>query len=208
VDRPTSEQATIQVGNLAINARNPDRYALEVVNAVLGSGSSSRLYQNLRQDKGYTYGVQSRFARPNDRASFRVLGDFSQANAGDAIREIINELERIRTEPISDQEIADVKGRMTGNFALSLEDPSNFASQLAVRYLTGVEIEELNEYLVRLQRVTTEEAQAAAYQYIDTDNPIIIVVGNAALLRPQLEELADVVVVDNDGNVIEESSSQ
>jgi zinc protease len=208
VDRPTSEQATIQVGNLAINARNPDRYALEVVNAVLGSGSSSRLYQNLRQDKGYTYGVQSRFARPNDRASFRVLGDFSQANAGDAIREIINELERIRTEPISDQEIEDVKGRMTGNFALSLEDPANFAIQLAVRRLTGVEIEELNEYLVRLQRVTVEEAQAAAYQYIDTENPIIIVVGNAALLRPQLEELADVVVVDNDGNVIEESTSE
>ncbi len=82
VDRPDSEQATIQVGNIAIDARNPDRYALEVVNSVLGSGSSSRLFVNLREDKGYTYGVYSRFARPNDEGTFRVIGDFNQEKRG------------------------------------------------------------------------------------------------------------------------------
>lgn len=103
VDRPTSEQATVQVGNRAIDARNPDRYALAVVNTLLGGGSSSRLYRNLREDKGYTYGVYSRFGRPNDTSTFRVVGDVSQDHAADAVQEILTELERIRSEPIAEQ---------------------------------------------------------------------------------------------------------
>lgn len=204
VDRPESEQATIQIGNLAIDARSPDRYALEVVNSLLGSGTTSRLYLNLREQKGYTYGVYSRFARPNDRATFRVLGDFNQASAGDAIQEILAELERVRTEPIGEQELADAKGKLIGGFALAMEDPAVYASQLAIRSLTGVPIEELDEYLSLLDAVTAEEAQAAAQAYIDAESPIIVVVGNAELLKPQLEEIKPVVVLDGDGNVIEE----
>lgn len=203
VDRPDSEQATIQIGNVAIDARNPDRYALEVANAVLGSGSSSRLFVNLREDKGYTYGVFSRFARPNDEASFRVIGNFNPANAGDAIREILMELERMQAEPISEQELSDAKGKIIGGFALAMEDPSVYADQLAVRALTGVPLEELDQYLPAIEAVTAEEVQAAAVQYIDTESPIIIVVGNADVLRPQLEEIAPVRVVNTDGEVVE-----
>jgi predicted Zn-dependent peptidase len=203
VDRPDSEQATIQIGNVAIDARNPDRYALEVVNSVLGSGSSSRLFVNLREDKGYTYGVYSRFARPNDAASFRVIGDFNQENAGDAVREILGELARIRSEPISVEELEAAKGKIIGSFALSMEDPGNFANQLAVRALTGIPIEELNDYLAAIGDVTVEQVQAAAEQYINADDPIIVVVGNADVLRPQLEEIAPVRVLDGDGMVSE-----
>jgi predicted Zn-dependent peptidase len=204
IDRPDSEQATIQVGNRAIDARNPDRYALEVVNSLLGSGASSRLYLNLRESKGYTYGVSSRFARPNDTGTFRVVGDFNQDAAGAAITEILSELERVRTEPIGEEELENAKGKLVGGFALAMEDPAVYAGQLAVRALTGVPIEELDEYLSRLEAVTAEEAQAAAEMYIDSESPIIVVVGNAELLEPQLEEIRPVVVVDNDGNVVEE----
>ncbi len=204
VDRPNSEQATIQVGNIAINARNPDRYALEIVNSVLGSGSSSRLFRNLREEKGLTYGVYSRFARPNDEASFRVLGDFDQNAAGEAIREILAELRRIRTELVDDQELEDAKGKVVGGFALAMEDAGRFADQLAIRALTGVPIEELNEYLPRLEAVTAEEVLNAAAKYIDSESPVIIVVGNAELLEPQLAEIAPVRVVDGEGRVIRE----
>ena len=204
VDRPDSEQATIQVGNRAIDARNPDRYALEVVNALLGSGSSSRLYLNLREDKGYTYGVFSRFARPNDEGTFRVLGDFNPEQAGASIVEILSELERVRTEPIGEEELENAKSKIIGGFALAMEDPAVFASQLAVRALTGVPTEELNDYLQTLESVTSEEAQAAAAKYINAESPIIVVVGNAEVLKPQLEEILPVRVLDGDGNVIEE----
>ena len=204
VDRPDSEQATIQVGNLAIDARNPDRYALEVLNSLLGSGSSSRLYMNLREDKGYTYGIYSRFARPNDVGSFRVYGDFDQAAAGASIEEILSELAKVRTEPIPAEEAENAKSKLIGGFALAMEDPGVYANQLAVRALTGVPIEELNDYLPTLEAVTAEEVQAAAVEYINSDSPIIIVVGNAAALEPQLEMIKPVVVLDGDGNVIEE----
>ncbi len=204
VDRPESEQATVQVGNVAIDARNPDRYALEVVNSVLGSGSSSRLFLNLREDKGYTYGIFSRFARPNDEASFRVLGSFNQETTGAALVEILAELERIRNEPIPEDELEAGKSKLIGSFALAMEDAATFASQLATRKITGVPIEELTDYLPTLEAVTAEEAQEAAVQYIDAEDPIIIVVGNAEVLKPQLEEIMPVRVVDGDGNVIEE----
>ena len=204
VDRPGSEQATIQVGNLGIDARNPDRYALEVTNAALGGGSSSRLFLNLREDKGYTYGVYSRFARPNAPASFRVQGDFNPETAGAAVVEILAELARIRTEPMAEAELADAKGQIIGGFALAMEDPARFADQLAARALTGVPIEELNEYLARLEAVTAAEAMAAAAKYIDSDAPLIVVVGDAATLKPQLEAIRPVLVVDGNGNPIEE----
>ena len=203
VDRPNSEQATIQVGNRAIDARNPDRYALEIINTVLGGGSSSRLYSNLREDKGYTYGVYSRFGRPNDVSTFRVVTDVSQDNAANAIREILQELDTIRTEPISEQELEDAKGLIIGNFALAIEDPGDFANQLASRYLTGVPIEELNTYLSQIEQISADDALAAAARYIESQQPIIVVVGNAGVLKPQLEELGQVIVVDNEGEAIE-----
>ncbi|MCG3206784.1 MAG: hypothetical protein FOGNACKC_00383 [Anaerolineae bacterium] len=202
IDRPDSEQATIQVGNRAINAKTPERYALSIVNAVLGGGSSSRLYQNLREAKGYTYGVYSRFGQPNDTSTFRVLTDVDQAHAADAIREILAELKQIRTEDISAAELKDAKGLLIGNFALAIEDPADFAGQLSTRYLTGVPIDELNSYLQKLNAVTAAQARAAAEKYIDSDQPIIVVVGKAEVVKPQLEELGKVVMVDKDGKVV------
>ena len=100
------------------------------------------------------------------------------------------------------KEMADAQGLLTGNFALSLEDPANFANMLATRYLTGVPIEELNTYLQSLEDVTPAQAQAAAANYIDSDHPIIVVIGDASQLKPQLEQIAPVMVVDNNGNMI------
>jgi zinc protease len=205
VDRPDSEQATIQVGNIAIDARSPDRYALEVVNSLLGTGSSSRLYLNLREEKGYTYSVYSRFARPNDRGTFRVQGDFNPETAGAAIVEILAELEQVQSEPIPEEELENAKGKIIGGFALAMEDPSTFAGQLAVRALTGVPIEELNEYLPSIEAVTAAEAERVAAQYIDAESPIIVVVGNAEVLKPQLEEIMPVRAIDGDGNVMEDA---
>jgi zinc protease len=175
-----------------------------VVNTALGGGASSRLFNNLREDKGYTYGIFSRFGRPNDTSTFRVISDVDQTHAADAIREILTELETIRTEPIPEDELADTKGLLIGGFALTIEDPADFAGQLSARRLTGVPIEELNTHLQSLAEVTAEEAQAAAANYIDTERPIIVVVGDAQVLVPQLEEMGEVVVVDKDGDVIEE----
>jgi zinc protease len=204
VDRPGSEQATLQIGNKGINARNPDRYALEIANSALGGGASSRLFSNLREDKGFTYGISSRFGRPNDVSTFRVVSDVDPLHVGDAVREILKELETLRTEAFTEAELADTKGLLIGNFALRIEDPNDFARQLSTRYLTSIPLAELNTYLQSLAEITAEQAQAAAAAYIDTEQPIIVVVGDATVVKPQLDEIGEVVVVDADGKVIAE----
>ena len=196
IDRPDAEQATVQVGNRGIDAFNPDRYALQVVNTVLGSGASSRLFQNLREKHGYTYGVYSRFGQPHDVSTFRVLTEVSQEHTGEAIQEILAELKRIRTEKISEAEMTAAKGLIVGNFALAIEDPADFAGQLSSRQLMGLPVEELNSYLSTIAAVMADQARAAAAKYIVSDQPIIVVVGNAKLLKPQLEKLGQVTLVD------------
>lgn len=203
VDRPEAQQATVQIGNRAIDARNPDRYALELINNVLGGGSSSRLYANIREDKGYTYGIYSRFARPNDVGTFRVIGDVNQDHVGDTIQEVLKELKAIQSKPLSAQELADAKGMLLGSFALALEKPDNFAGQLATRYLTKIPLTEFNQYAAKIQAVTAAQAQAAAKKYIDATHPIMVVVGNAEAVKPQLEKLGKVVMVDAEGQVVE-----
>jgi predicted Zn-dependent peptidase len=156
----------------------------------------------LREDKGYTYGVYSRFARPNDTGTFRVQGDFNQANTGDSVTEILKELARIRTEPISDEELANAKNKIIGNFSVSLEDPGNFANQLATRALTGIPIDELNNYIPSIEAITTEQAQSAAQKYINADSPIIVVVGDPKVVKPQLEKIKPVQEVDSNGKPV------
>ncbi|MEZ4620066.1 MAG: pitrilysin family protein [Caldilineaceae bacterium] len=202
VDRPEAQQATVQIGNRAINARNPDRYALMIDNAVLGGGSSSRLFTNLREDKGYTYGVYSRFAQPNDVGTFRVISDVNQEHVGDAVQEILKELKRMQNQPLTDQELTDAKGMLEGSFALALEKPDDFANLLAARYLTDVPIRELNDYAAKLQSVTAAQAQSAANEYIDAVHPIIVVVGDAKVIEPQLAQIEQVVVVDAAGEIV------
>jgi predicted Zn-dependent peptidase len=202
VDRPNSQQATIQVGNRAIDARNPDRYALAVVNTVLGGGSDSRLFTDLREAKGYTYGAYSRFGEANDVSTFRVIGSVNQDHVGDAVQEIIKQLQTIRTQPISAQELMDARAQLTGSFALSLENPANFAGGLATRYLTGVPIDELKTYVQSVQQVSPQIAETAAAKYIDSQHPIIVVVGDAKIVKPQLENIGKVSVVDHQGNPI------
>jgi len=186
----------VQVGNRGIDAFNPDRYALQVVNTVLGSGASSRLFQNLREKHGYTYGVYSRFGQPHDVSTFRVLTEVSQEHTGEAIQEILAELKRIRTEKISEAEMTAAKGLIVGNFALAIEDPADFAGQLSSRQLMGLPVEELNSYLNTIEAVTADDALTAAAKYIVPDQPIIVVVGNAELLKPQLDKLGQVMVVE------------
>jgi zinc protease len=202
VNRPNSQQATVQVGNRAIDARSPDRYALAVVNTVLGGGPASRLNNDLREAKGYTYGIYSRFGEANDTSTFRVIGSVNQDHAGDAVQEILKQLTAIRTQPISQQELDGAKGLITGQFALSLERPADFANGLASRYLTGIPIDEMKTYLQSIQQVTAQQAQAAAAKYIDSEHPIIVVVGDASLLKPQLEKIGRVLEVDNQGQPV------
>ena len=202
IDRPDSKQATIRVGNLALNARNPDGYPFSVVNTVLGDGSLGRLYKNLRVDKGYTYGAYSGFNwGDNDIGTFVVATDVNQERAGDVLSEILQELKTIQTQPILESELSSGKGKLLGRFDLGLEDPFVVAGALANYQLTGLPLQEYQTYRQKIEKVTQEEGLKVAAKYISS-TPIIVVVGNASIVKPQLEKWGRVVKVDAQGQPV------
>jgi zinc protease len=195
IDQPDAQQATLRVGNLAIAANDPNRYPLEMVHTTLGGSFFSRLNMNLRADKGYTYGVYSDLDHLNETGAFLISTDVDQEYTGEALQEILKEWETIRTQPLSAQELADKKGLTLGSLALTLEDPVNFASTLATYQLTGLPLTELESYQQGIEELTSADILKAATTYL-SDQPVIVVAGNAELLKPQLEPLGEVVEVE------------
>ncbi|MDJ0707395.1 MAG: pitrilysin family protein [Leptolyngbyaceae cyanobacterium MO_188.B28] len=201
IDRPKSEQSTIRVGNLSLSARSPDRYPLLVMNTILGGGPSSRLFLNLREDKGYTYGAYSRVDfSANDTGVFVVRTDVGAQYTGAAVQEILQELQAIRTQLPLNSELSAAKGLLLGRFDRGLEHPANFAEQLANLRLTGVPLEALQQYRAEIGQVTADDVLQSAAQYV-SEQPIIVVVGDASVVKPQLEQLGQVVRRDGEGNV-------
>ncbi|MCL1464338.1 M16 family metallopeptidase [Argonema galeatum] len=195
IDRPGAEQATILIGNLGLDARNPESYPLLVANTVLGEGPSGRLFKNLRVDKGYTYSAVSELNDgSNDVGTFFVTTDVGKQYTGDAVLEIIKELKTIRSQPIPEKELAASKGLLLGHFALGLETPANVAYALASYQLIGLPLEDYQNYPQKISQVSQEDVLKAAAKYISSE-PIIIVVGDASLVKSQLEKLGKVVVV-------------
>ena len=197
IDRVGSEQATIRIGNLSLDAANPDDYALEVVNTVLGDGTTGRLFKNLRVQKGYTYSIESELANgSHDIGTFVIATDVNQKYTGDAVREILKELQTIRTQLIPDSEFSGSKGKLLGSFDLGLEDPFDVVGELAGYQLLGLPLQEYENYRQEIDRVTKQDALKAAAKYISSE-PIIVVVGDASVVKPQLDKLGKVVQVDS-----------
>jgi zinc protease len=195
INRPGSQQSTLHIGNLGLTARDRERYALSAVNTVLGSGFAGRLFKNLREDKGYTYGAYTSLTdTTRDRGTFLAYTDVSTAHTGEAIQEILKELQTIRTQSIPDSELAATKGLLVGNFALGLENPAQVAAQLATLQLNGVPLAELQAYPQRIEKVTAHQAIKVAKKYLAAQ-PIIVVVSDAAAVKPQLEKLGRVIEV-------------
>src|SRR5262249_32961192 len=100
IDRPGAEQTNLILGNLAIERTGPDYYAMDVMNQVLGGGASARLFLNLREDKGYTYGAYSNFTATKYRGVFRASADVRTDVTKASVDELIYEFKRIRDEKV------------------------------------------------------------------------------------------------------------
>src|SRR5262249_1826808 len=125
VDRPGSEQTNLILGNLSIERNDPDYYALDVMNQILGGGASARLFLNLREDKGYTYGAYSGFTAAKYRGVFRANTEVQTKVTKGSMDELIYEFKRIRDEKTPDDEFDRAKRTIVGGFALQLESPQS-----------------------------------------------------------------------------------
>ena len=200
VDRPGSEQADFRVGNLAVAHSDADYFPLMVANAVLGGErTGSRLFMNIREQKGYTYDVHSAVSALKRGGTFFGGSETRTEVTIPAIKEMLAEFDRLRNEEVPAQELQSAKSYLTGAFSISLSTQGGIADEILQIHLLGLGADYLKNYRARIEAVTASDVQRVARKYILTDRPTIVVVGDAAKLRKELSTLGPIIVLNAKG---------
>ncbi|RZS99585.1 M16 family metallopeptidase [Aquimarina brevivitae] len=190
VDVPNAVQSEITVENLVnLKMSDPDYLAALVANQILGGGGEARLFLNLREDKGYTYGSYSSIG--NDKyapSRFRAFASVRNAVTDSSVVEILNEIDKITSKPVTEEELKNTKAKYIGNFVLALERPETIA-----QYALNIETENLQKdfyktYLEKINAITVEDVQKAAQKYFSSKNARIVVVGKGSEVLENLEK--------------------
>ncbi|HET9004031.1 MAG TPA: pitrilysin family protein, partial [Gemmatimonadaceae bacterium] len=202
VDRPSSVQANILVGYPSFTATDPRRYPLTVANRVLGGGAHARLFTILREQKSWTYGSYSAIANVRGVGDLTANVEARNEVADSALVELLAQLSRLRTEPVPAQEFADAKNAITGSYPLGLETARQLALALANARLLGLPANYVATYRNRIAAVTPASVQAVVKQVVRPDAALVVVVGDAGVLRDRLAKIAPVTVVDPEGNPV------
>ena len=204
-NRPSSVQSNIQIGNtIELPIGHPDLEALRVMNEVLGAGSAGRLFRNLREDKAFTYGAYSSFGTSRYTTVMEASAEVRNAVTDSAVEQFIYEINRIRTEAVTDEELRSAKNNLAGGFGRSLERPETVASMAGNTLLYNLPADYYNGYLKRLEAVSVQDVQRVAQKYWKADRLLISVVGKAADIAKPLQRLGyPVSYVDFEGNPTE-----
>jgi len=172
-------QANIVLGHLGISRENPDYYAVSVMNYILGGGGfSSRLMQSIRDEKGLAYDVHSFFEALKQAGTFEVGVQTKNESASTAIADIHRQLELIRKEPVSDEELSEAKSYLTGSFRRRLDTNRKIADFLAAVEFYELGGDYVDKYAGYVNAVTKEDILRVARKYIDPDNYVLIVVAD------------------------------
>jgi zinc protease len=212
-DRTGAVQSVISVSYpLFLQPGDPDAIKVSVMNSILGGGVfSGRLMQNLREDKGFTYGARSSLSSDRLVGRLNVRTEVRNSVTDSAIVEILYEMDRMVSEPVDEETLELIKNYLNGSFARSLESPRTIA-----RFALNIERYNLPEdyydtYLERLSRVTATEVQQVAGTFIRPENSFIIVGGNESEVAGTLEKFSadgKVHFFDPFGRKIEEDDAE
>lgn len=179
IDRPGSVQSNVVLGNLSLKRTDPDYIPMVVVDRILGSGASSRLFLNLREEKGYTYGSYSDFSADIYPGPFLATSEQRNSVTGPAIQELVHEFRRMREEPVPAAELDEAKRSIVAVFALSLENPNNLLNRaLTVKYY-GLPPDYWDRYPVEVAKVDAPTVAKTSQKYIALDNLQFVVVGDS-----------------------------
>jgi zinc protease len=183
IDRPASVQTSLVMGTLAIKGDDPDRFAIAVMNRILGGSPASRLFTNLREEKGYTYGAYSSVSSNRYPGVASASAEVRTEVTEGAMKEFMYEFERLAKQPVSDVELANAKRALVGGFALSLENPQSFLGNVYQQKLYGFPADYWEQYPRRINAVTKEEIARVAAKYFDSARMQIVAVGDAPKIR-------------------------
>lgn len=203
VDRPASVQSLITfITPVQLKPGSPEAIPSSVMNSVLGGGSSGRLFNNLREKHGFTYGAYSSLKSDRLIGAFTASASVRNEKTDSAVGEFLNEFKQIRTGSLNDTEVVNMKNYISGSFARSLENPAtiaNFALNIARYHLPQ---NYYQEYLKKLAAVSPADVQAMATKYVLPDHMLIVIVGNAKQIAEGLDKYGQVKYFDMYGNEV------
>ena len=199
IDRPGSVQTVLQLGTLGIERIDPDYFALVVANRILGGGPAARLFLNLREDKGYTYGAYSSFGSSKYRGTWVSSSEVRTDVTEGAMKEFMYELKRLREEKVDATELENAKRAIIGGFALDLEQPQSLLQNIITQKLYDMPADYWDTYPQRVAAITAEDVQRVAQKYIDLQHLQIVAVGDASKARDVLSKYGTVEVFDAEG---------
>jgi zinc protease len=178
IDRDLT-QANIKFGHLGIRRDNPDYYAVSVMNYILGGGGfASRLMSRIRDDMGLAYDVHSFFTSSKGLGIFQVGVQTKNPSARTVIDVIKEEIIRIQTEPVSEQELEDAKAYLTGSFPRRIDTMGKIASFLVLTEFYGLGMDYDKKYPLYINRVSREDVLRVAKKYLHPDRYVLVVVGD------------------------------
>ncbi len=201
IDRPGSAQTNIVIANQGITRKHPDYFNALVMNTILGATASARLFMNLREEKGYTYGAYSTLDARRLAGSFRATAEVRTPVTGASLHEFFYELGRIREDFVSDEELSNAKSYLTGVFPLRLETQEGLVDQLVQIEMHNLDKDYLQQYAERVRAVTRDDVRRVAQSLITPERAALVMVGDAGEIKEQVKPFAEQIeFYDGEGN--------
>jgi zinc protease len=199
VDRPGSVQTYIIGGDKGIRRTDPDYFRLVVMNRILGGGAQARLFLDLREEHGYTYGVYSNFSAATYPGDWAASGSVRTPVTDGSMTQLIYEFKRINSEPVPQNELDDAHHAIISGFALSLEQPGQVLNDWMTVQYYGLPFDYWDKYADRIAGVDAAAVQAAANKFIDLEHMQWVCVGDRKQIQEVLQKYGPVSVVDVEG---------
>ncbi len=196
-------QSEIRVGGLGIARLDPDYYPVLVMNAILGGLFSSRINMNLREDKGWTYGASSRFDTRKHRGPFYAATAVDAKVTADAVGEILREMERMKSEPPSEEEMKLAVNALTLSLPRLFETVDQVSGRIAHQVIYGLPDDYWQTYTDGIRAVMAGDVQRVADRLLTTDRLAVVVVGPVQELRSELEKVGRLEIRDIRGHPVE-----
>jgi len=205
VDKPGAAQSTFAIGRPGPPRNTPDFYALQVMNTMLGGMFQSRLNANIREEKGYSYGVSSSFGYGKGPGPFRTGGDIVTEKSDAALVEFMKELKGIiGGRPITDEELTTAKDALIQRLPGTFASVSSINSALTTLWVQNLPDDYYQQYAKRVAAITKDDVLRVAKQYVTVDNLAIVIVGDRKVIEGPLKatNIAPIVYYDIEGNPV------
>ncbi len=190
VDRPSSPQTQLLIGQLGVRRNHPDYVAIEVMNALLGGMFSSRINKNLREVHGYTYGANSRLTYQRGLGNFAISGAIRTDATAAAVREVFHEIDEIRETLATADELAVAKESLSRGWTSRFNTISSSADAIREMFIHGCGREEFQQALMQIPTISAADVQRVAHEHLHPEEMIVVAVGDAAKIERDLGRLS------------------